>query len=239
MLKLTLHHRQNRLRLPLGTRHPKDRYTGPDRRQWIAQFVGEAREEHVLATTCLPQSCNPPADEHEPRKRDCHDDQLKQVQTQHLHVLVVGVAQPRHEREASQRYRAENGERCATRTQHSEHQCDEKEGGERESGIGGAVDHEQHRRHRGEKLESGETGIGKPQVQPGAEEREEREYRRRGDCRSLNQRLAVQLALRVKDDEHHQVERRERTGEQETSEAKALADLVPGQRRHGGNRIAH
>ena len=87
MLKLTLHHRQNRLRSRLGIRHPKDGDSGPDRRQRIAQFVGKAREEHVLAAICLPQTCDPPADEHEPRKRDCHDDQLKQVQAQHLHVL--------------------------------------------------------------------------------------------------------------------------------------------------------
>ena len=50
--------------------------------------------------------------------------------------------------------------------QHAEHQRDEKESGEAESGVRSAVDDEKHREHGGKKLESGQAGIRKPQIEP-------------------------------------------------------------------------
>ena len=227
VLQLALHHRQHGLRLWLGTRHSQDLDAVADRCERIAQLVGEAREELVLAAIRLSQSRHPPADEHEPGKCYCHHDELEHVQTQHFDIVVAGVAAPGHQREASQRYRAENGEPLATGAQHAEHQRDEKESGEGESGVRSAVDDEKHREHGGKKLESGQAGIRKPQIEPEAEKDEKSENGRRDDCGSLEKRLAVNLVLCVKDGQHHQVQRRERAGEQEPAEPKALVDFVP------------
>ena len=90
--------------------------------------------------------------------------------------------------------------------QHAEHQRDEKKGGERDPGIGRAVHHIEHREHGSEQLPFGQARIGEVQIEVESEDDKKGKNQRRHDDAGLEQRLAVDLALRVESGQHDQIQ---------------------------------
>ena len=111
-------------------------------------------------------------------------------------------------------------------TKHAEHQCDEEKGGEGNARIWSVVNDVEHRCHGREKLPSSQARVWKPQIEAQPKDPEKRENERCHNRARIEKRLAGDAALRIKDGEHHQIQRRKGAGEQEPSQTEALPESV-------------